>query len=369
MIYNFFKIIRYFQLFGINRTMIKIISKIILNRKYNFKNDIWLNNNTINNNHKFVAIVGTGNFAFSNICYYLNKKYKYFLHSTYDLNIDKAITTCKYFNGNYATNNIEHIINDKNIQLVYIASNHSSHEEYASKLISYGKHVHIEKPHVVNNDQLSHLLLINKKYKAKIFLGFNRPRSNLFLQLKKLYDKEKGMAILNWFIIGHNIDKNNWYYKEEGGRILGNLCHWSDLTLNLIGLKNAFPCKIIPITKQNDKSNFVLNIVFQNTIYVTCTFSSLGETIEGVRESLNLQRGNLIANIEDFKVLKYYIKQKYNVLKSKYKDQGHKENIMNSYESVLFNNDGESEIYIKKTADLFLGIKEALDNNKEVIIN
>ena len=41
--------------------------------------------------------------------------------------------------------------------------------------------------------------------------------------------------MINWFIAGHAIDEDHWYYKdEEGGRILGNLCHWTILLFSLL---------------------------------------------------------------------------------------------------------------------------------------
>ena len=58
---------------------------------------------------------------------------------------------------------------------------------------------------------------------------------------------ESGPMMINWFVAGHEIPDDHWYFKEsEGGRILGNLCHWTDLTLQLVGLNNAFPVKLYP---------------------------------------------------------------------------------------------------------------------------
>ena len=45
----------------------------------------------------------------------------------------------------------------KKITTVFIASNHSSHAEYAVSCIEAGKDVHIEKPHVVSKQQLDFL--------------------------------------------------------------------------------------------------------------------------------------------------------------------------------------------------------------------
>ena len=63
---------------------------------------------------------------------------------------------------------------NQEVKLVYIASNHSSHADYAVQLMRFGKNVHIEKPHVVSNNQLTTLMNEYIKKKSKIFLGFNR---------------------------------------------------------------------------------------------------------------------------------------------------------------------------------------------------
>ncbi len=365
------KLIRYILTNGFKKTYNKILSKYLLNKKYNFKDQVWFNQNkTINNEKKLVAIIGCGNFSFSNICYYLNNYNQNFLHSTFDINIDKAITTCKYYNGILATNNFEEILQNQEVKLAYIASNHATHADYAIKLMKFGKHVHIEKPHVVNNNQLSILMNEYTKKKSKIFLGFNRNQTKFTHLIKDLMKKEKGKTIINWFIIGHKINENNWYYnKNEGGRILGNLCHWSDLTLNLLGLNNSFPCKIIPVSDNIDKSNFVINIIFPDKSYAVITFSSLGEVIDGVKESLRLQKGNLLVYLEDFKVLKYFNKGNVREINLNKKKLGHNENIINSYVSTIYNQEGEIGEYIYKTAKLFLGIKEAFEKNKTIIIN
>ncbi len=370
MIYLINKFLRYIFANGFKKTYNKILSKYLLNKKYYFKDQVWINKkNIIKNEKKIVAVIGCGNFSFSNICYYLNNFNKNFLHSTFDINIDKAITTCKYYNGILATNNIEEILQNQEVKLVYIASNHSSHADYAVQLMKFGKNVHIEKPHVVSNNQLTILMNEYIKKKSKIFLGFNRNQTNFTNIIKDLIKIERGKTIINWFIIGHKINDNNWYYnKEEGGRILGNLCHWSDLTLNLIGLTDSFPCKIIPISENTDKSNFVINLIFPNKSYAVITFSSLGEVIDGVKESLRLQKGNLLIYLEDFKILKYFKKGRVRKISLEKKQLGHNQNIVNSYTSTISNKEGETGEYIYKTAKLFLGIKEAIEENKTIII-
>ena len=216
MMYLINKFIRYILTNGFKKTYNKILSKYLLKKKYNFKDQVWFNQNkTINNEKKLVAIIGCGNFSFSNICYYLNNYNQNFLHSTFDINIDKAITTCKYYNGILATNNFEEILQNQEVKLAYIASNHSTHADYAVQLMKYGKHVHIEKPHVVTDNQLSILMNEYTKKKSKIFLGFNWNQTKFTHLIKDLIKKEQGKTIINWFIIGHKINENNWYYNKN----------------------------------------------------------------------------------------------------------------------------------------------------------
>ena len=55
------------------------------------------------------------------------------------------------------------IIDDPQIDLIYIASNHYTHAEYAIEALNKGKSVHIEKPHVVNESQLDRLIACYEK--------------------------------------------------------------------------------------------------------------------------------------------------------------------------------------------------------------
>ena len=117
--------------------------------------------------------------------------------------------------------------------------------------------------------------------------------------------------MINWFIAGHEIPNDHWYFEEkEGGRVLGNLCHWTDLTLQLVNIKDAFPCTIFPATPINSKSDFVVSIIFADKSCASITFSAKGHTFEGVREILNIHKGNLLANITDFQTLSIEIVEK-----------------------------------------------------------
>lgn len=372
--FKILKTVRYLRLYGLSRTFIKIAGQYHMKTKdKTIQGSVWVNKKTAQNKFKQqnIALVGCGNFAYANLAFYLKKRNNNFLLATYDLNMGRAISLCKKYNGKFAYQNFEDIILNKEIKLVYIASNHFTHATYAVDCINAGKDVHIEKPTVVSYDQLASLSSASKKNPAvKIFQGYNRPKSSLFKKLKQKLDLESGPTMINWFIAGHEIADDHWYFNDkEGGRILGNLCHWSDLSLQLIGYENAFPCKIKNTAPKNSKSDFVISIEFNDKSCAGITFSAKGHTFEGVREILNIHKGNLMGILRDFHSLELDIidhKVKY---KSLFRDHGHKENVYNSLSGSLKNqNKGVPLSYIAATSLLALKIKESVDTETDLVL-
>ncbi len=365
------KTLRYTGLYGVSRTLAKIKGQYHAKASAEFEGARWENPACRNPNvpSRNVALIGCGNYSFSNIAYYLSKRNPDFLRSIYDIRRSRALSLCKAYGGALAEGDWTNILRDPQVKIVYIASNHASHAEYAIACIEAGKHVHIEKPHVVSNEQLERLLAAMDRHpEVQVFLGFNRPRSVLFRRLKDAVAQEQGPLMVNWFIAGHAISDDHWYFDaKEGGRVLGNLCHWTDLTLHLVGLDRAFPCRIISATPPGAKSDFVVSVIFADRSCASITFSAKGHTFEGVREVLNLHCGNVLANLSDFQSLTLDVIDRKEKVRLRYRDHGHEVNILNSYRAVS-GGEGESRDYVAATARFFLAIREAIESGREVTL-
>lgn len=368
------KAARYVCLYGLPRTLFKIKGQYHMKSTEVFDGARWDNTacRTPNAQERNVAIIGCGNFAFSNIAYYVKELNSKNLRATYDSDKARAMSLCKTYGGAYAVADWMEILNDPQVKLVFIASNHASHAEYAIACIEAGKHVHIEKPHVVTQDQLDRLVSAMKQYpQSKVFLGFNRPRSPLFKKLQEYLAKEPGPLMINWFIAGHEIPEGHWYFNEqEGGRVLGNLCHWTDLILHLVTMEKAFPCMIVPATPSGSKSDFVVSAMFADRSCASITFSAKGHTFEGVREVLNLHKGNLLANLTDFQALTIDVIEKNTKVRLRYRDHGHGANVAHSLGAVTEALvPGEELAYVAATAKFFLAIRQAIDSGKTVVVS
>jgi predicted dehydrogenase len=313
-----------------------------------------------------VAIVGCGNFAFSTIAYYCARAEPGFLRGCYDPAGARAISLCRRYGGRYAAADPEELIADPQVRLVFVASNHASHAEYAISALRAGKDVHIEKPHVVTEDQLTRLQsAMRDSPGSRVFLGFNRPRSPHFRRLRAWLDAESGPLMINWFVAGHAIPDGHWYFSEaEGGRVLGNLCHWTDLTLEMVGRSHAFPARAIPATFQNSKSDFALAFDFADGSVASITFSAKGNTFEGVREYLNVHRGDALISMRDFQISTLHRGAHRETFRSRFRDHGHGANIVNS----LRGREAASLEAMSDSARLFLAAREAIEQHRTVTL-
>ncbi len=367
----FFKLkkgIRYILLYGVKRTLIKIKSQYHMQAVYQSLPDTKLNPDSTKN----VGILGCGKFSYANLAFYLRKNFGNVIRGTMDIDVNKAVSLYESYKADYYTTNAKEIIEDPNINLIYVASNHFTHAEYAIKALELGKSVHIEKPHAVTIDQLVRLTKAIKNSTGKVRLGFNRPHSTFGLKISKILSEQSGTGMYNWFVAGHEIDPSHWYFSpQEGGRVLGNLCHWTDFLLNLIPEKEAFPITIVPTRAEKSDCDISVSYIFGEGSIGTITFSAKGHTFEGVRESFSGHKGNALIDLKDFQTLRIDVVDSVSKIKLWTRDHGHEKNVVESYSMVGESQQSQSSQkvdYIWNTGYLALMTKEALERNQRIII-
>lgn len=372
--YKLRKVVRYFKLYGLSKTFAKVRAQYHLKAKIAFSGDSWENPKckVKDDPRRNVAIIGCGAYAYSIIGHYLAKNNSRFLVSAYDVNKARARSLVGAYAGAQAVATVSQIIDDPRVKIVYIASNHATHADYAVECLKAGKHVHIEKPHVVSVEQLRALheaMNGGSSTGAKVGLGFNRPQAPLFTRLMHYLSEESGPTTVNWFVAGHQIDDDHWYFKEEeGGRVLGNLCHWLDLSVQIVGLDRAFPVTVVPLNAKGAKSDFGIMLLFNDESLGVISFSAKGHTFEGVREVLNCHRGSTLAALRDFQELIVDSGEKKRKFNPRVREHGHENNILRSYRMVD-GASGESLFQVVSSAELFLSVKTAIDTGERVVCN
>jgi polar amino acid transport system substrate-binding protein len=173
------------------------------------------------------------------------------------------------------------IISNKDINVIFCASRHSSHSEIVIEAIKQGKSVFVEKPLAINFEQLSE---IEKQYKinpVNLMVGYNRRFSDSFNLIKKFIEGSNYPLTMIYRINAGFIPKEHWVQNpNEGGRIIGEVCHFIDTMMYITTSKplSIFARSISSNSLENikDTDNVAITINFINGSVGTIIYTSMG---------------------------------------------------------------------------------------------
>lgn len=358
------KALRYVRLYGLRRTRVKVDSHYHMKRRY----PVLPTTSAHEAEGRHVALIGCGKYAYAQVAYYLQKNFGNVIYGAMDVDIERAASLYERYGLATYTDDALELLDDPAVDTVFVASNHASHAEYAIAALERGKTVHIEKPHVVSHDQLRRLCAAMEDVQGRVALGFNRPLSPIGRRIARQLDADSGALMMNWFVAGHEIPEDHWYFREEeGGRILGNLCHWTDFVLRLVPERDRYPIEINPTRAAKADSDIAVTFTFGDGSIAAITFSAKGHTFEGVKERFAAHRGNTLLTMDDFKSLDVQVIEQRHRIRQLHRDHGHQELIRSSYRLGLGHGPGATTAYVWETGDLFLKTKEALERAERVV--
>jgi predicted dehydrogenase len=327
-LFNFYirKIIRFIHIYGFLRVYAKVAGRTrlhflkALNNKYTKKD---------------VAVIGCGQFAFSTLAFFINKRFGNRIFGCYDPNENSVLTFARFYKIGIIADDFEELLQSDFVKYIYIASNHATHTEYAVRALAQSKIVYVEKPVSVSYLQFKRLLAQVKKTNATIYAGYNRPFSRAIQKLRKRFNNGLKPVTIACFITGHLIKDDNWYRDPaEGTRICGNVGHWIDLAVHILSWNTLADKWKIVIAYSDIKTpddNITISLTSSNKDLVTITLSSRCEPFEGIDETINIQYGDLIAKIDDFRQMIVWEKDKKQTFKYCPKDVGHQRAVMQPF--------------------------------------
>lgn len=136
-----------------------------------------------------------------------------------------------------AVSSAEDVLDDSEVNLVVIGTRHDTHAQLAEAALLRGKHVFVEKPLAISDEELDRVLAATAKSNARLMVGFNRRFSPLARRARDLFaDRSTPLSIL-YRVNAGRIPKEHWTQdpKEGGGRIVGEVCHFVDLMQFITG--------------------------------------------------------------------------------------------------------------------------------------
>lgn len=173
------------------------------------------------------------------------------------------------------------VLDDENVDVIHICTPHHLHVDMAIKAISKGKHIVLEKPCAINNEEFEKLLTAYKASDKKICSVFQNRTNTCIEALKDIISENKDGKLLGisgamrWMRNAAYYNRDAWrgkYATEGGGVLINQSIHLLDLIL-LFGGKVKRVC-----ASQSNKS-------LQGVIEVEDTIDALIEFESGLKAS------------------------------------------------------------------------------------
>ena len=128
------------------------------------------------------------------------------------------------------------VIDDPDTQVVVIATPHDVHAELATLALKAGRHVWCEKPLALTMDELDEVARAWQGSGLQLAIGFNRRWSPAVHATRKALADVSGPKLLVYRVAAGPVPEGHWYHdRRQGGRVLGEVCHFVDTAQALVG--------------------------------------------------------------------------------------------------------------------------------------
>ena len=158
-------------------------------------------------------------------------------------------TLAKKFGFSHSTTDYREALKDEEVDTVFITTRHSSHAGFVREALEAGKHVFVEKPLAINQEQLEEIVAAYRKaaelpQPPSLTIGFNRRFSPHTQAIKKAIGKDPGPLNMVATMNAGFIPPQVWVHDMQvgGGRIIGEACHYMDLCAYLAGSEIQSVC-------------------------------------------------------------------------------------------------------------------------------
>ena len=210
----------------------------------------------------------------------------------------------------FSTTDPDKVLTDEDADAVFIATRHATHAEYAIRALGAGKHVFVEKPMVVSEEQLEQLIeayeSANSVRPVALMVGLNRRFAPMTLRIKEACARS-GPLQMCYRVNSGPIPTDHWWHlpEEGGGALVGEMCHFLDVMQFLCDERPA------AVQAQNlrlqsntlaDDDNLVITVTFEGGSVGVLCYNTVGSKAYS-KEHLQVFGGGKTAVLDDFRRL------------------------------------------------------------------
>ncbi len=289
-----------------------------------------LNNFKSNDDTVNVGFIGAGNFAQSYLIPPLIGYGVNLIGVCTSVSVNSKSVGEKY-KFKFCTSDYKEIIDNSEINTVFIATRHDSHGQFVIESLKAGKNVYVEKPLTINEHELNEIYkILGNENSPLLMVGFNRRFSESFVDIKNYFKNNTEPFVINYRVHAGYIPKTHWIqHPDQGGRILGEGCHFIDTMQYVTGANpvNVF-AKSIRSGNMNmvDYDNVSITIEFDDGSIGNLSYLANGDS-SLPKEYCEIFSGGKTAIMNNFKFNQYYSNGK--AAGKKFNgEKGHKEEVV-----------------------------------------
>jgi predicted dehydrogenase len=128
------------------------------------------------------------------------------------------------------------LIDDPDVGIVVVATPHATHAELTRLALKDGRHVWCEKPVALTMEELGEIEAAWEASGRQLMIGFNRRWSPAVMAAATWLAEMNSPKFLVYRVAAGPVPDGHWYTdRRQGGRILGEVCHFIDTAQTLIG--------------------------------------------------------------------------------------------------------------------------------------
>jgi predicted dehydrogenase/threonine dehydrogenase-like Zn-dependent dehydrogenase len=195
------------------------------------------------------------------------------------------------------------VIDDPHVEVVVIATPHDSHARLAARALRAGKHVFCEKPLALTIEELDDVEAAQQEGGGVLFVGFNRRYSESIRLVRSHFAQGTGALVVTYRVSAGSIPAKHWYNdRRQGGRLLGEVCHFID-TCGAIAGSDPVDIRAVGSTPEdaNHGDQVVVSLRYGDGTLATISYATAGHpSVEKERiDILGRDRSATVYNFEE----------------------------------------------------------------------
>ncbi|MFC4712921.1 bi-domain-containing oxidoreductase [Planococcus dechangensis] len=334
--FKFQDAVKAYQTLSVDRSAIGIMLKYEP-KNYNLNSERTINLKTkiIEANSKpSIGIIGAGNYTNQTLLPAM-QKLEVLKHTIVSNGGISGVNVGQKFGFLRASTDVNHVIDDNEINTILITTRHDTHAELVKKSLINNKHVFVEKPLCLNREELDEIKQI--PHEKLLMVGFNRRFSPHVVKMKQLLSTIHQPKAIIITVNAGSIPTDHWTQDIEigGGRIIGEGCHFIDLARHIADSEIAKVQSIkmnVPGEEQLEE-NVLINIAFKDGSIANIQYLANGNK-SYPKERIEVFTSGKVLSLDNFKSLTGYGWKDFSKLKTRSQDKGHAEGIKRFIEGV-----------------------------------